>query len=272
MLMPSKHSCGAVRRNLAVAAIAIAASALVAGRVDATTLYTSPLTAPPLNSGNLVGQDGWVAHSGAGSLPIQVGGAGTTLVQGGGTREDANVALPAISAGQTYYFGFDAVVTGGSTTAYFAHFKDATTDFTVRTFVSPSTAGGNFVFGLSPDQGSPGVTWATGLNFGQTYRVVGAYTADTRLNRLWINPVSEASTFISATDPAAAAVAGFALRQGGGDSTQLISNLAVGTAFSDVVNPVPEPSATALAGLGVACAGVALRRGFGLKRRLAAAR
>lgn len=244
----------------AVAASLVASLALfTTSEARATTLYSSPLTAPPLNSGNLVGQDGWVAHSGGGSIPIQVGAAGTTLVQGSGSREDTNVPLTPISAGQTYYFGLDVVVNGGNTDVYFAHFKDAGTgtDFTTRTFVTPFQ-GSDFTFGLSAAGSAPDVAWATGLTFGETYRVVGSYTADTRLTRLWVDPVDEASTGISFTDPAAAAVAAFALRQAGGNSTQAVSNLAVGTTFTAVV---PEPSTVGLAiagGLGLA--GIAARR------------
>ena len=214
--------------------LALAGVLSVSNQVQASVLYSDPLTAPPLNAGNLVGQDGWTAHSGTANQ-IQVGASGVTLVQGSGSREDASVAFTPISAGQTYYFGFDVVVTGGNSNAYFAHFKDVANDFTVRTFVAPSTNGGDFSFGLSPDGSSPTNTWATGLTFGQTYRVVGAYAADTKLNRLWVNPTSEASTSLSAIDPAAAAVAAFALRQAGGNSTQLVSNLSVGTTWDSVM-------------------------------------
>jgi hypothetical protein len=241
-------------------AAALLAFATVSGaaEVRASTLYSSPLTAPPLASGNLVGQDGWVAHSGVGSVPIQVGAAGTTLAQGSGSREDANVPLAPIAAGQTYYFGLDVVVTGGNTNVYFAHFKDAGTgtDFTTRTFVTPFT-GSDFTFGLSAAGSAPDVTWATGLNFGETYRVIGAYTADTQVTRLWVNPLDESSTSISFTDPAPAAVAAFALRQANANSTQLVSNLAVGTSFTAVV---PEPSTVALAAAGLGLAGLAARR------------
>ena len=215
--------------------LALASVLSASNQVQASVLYSDPLTAPPLNAGNLVGQDGWTAHSGGGSVPIQVGASGVTLVQGSGSREDASVAFTPISAGQTYYFGFDVVVTGGNSNAYFAHFKDVATDFTVRTFVAPSTNGGDFSFGLSPDGSSPTNTWATGLTFGQTYRVVGAYSADTRLNRLWVDPTSEVSTSLSAIDPVAAAVAAFALRQTAGNSTQLVSNLSVGTTWDSVM-------------------------------------
>jgi hypothetical protein len=244
-----------VRLAFAASLVAVLAFS-ISSETQATTLYSSPLTAPPLTSGDLVGQDGWVAHSGTGALAIQVGASGATLAQGSGAREDANVSFTPIAAGQTYYFGFDVVVNGGDTNVYFAHFKDVGSDFTTRTFVTPF-AGSDFTFGLSPAGSAPDVTWATGLNFGESYRVIGSYTADTRLTRLWVNPLNELSTSISFTDPAAAAVSAFALRQAGGNSTQLISNLAVGTTFAAVV---PEPSTIALAAMGLSLAGVAARR------------
>jgi hypothetical protein len=230
----------------------------------AATLYSSPMTAPPLTSGNLVGQDGWTAHSGAGVVPIQVGSSGTLVDStAGGTREDANVAITPISAGETYYFGFDVTVNGTSgdtpTNVYFAHFKDTGTDFTVRTFIT-AFAGADFTFGLSPAGSAPDATWATGLTYGQTYRVVGAYNSDTLENRLWVDPLTEASTSLSATDSAANAVSGFALRQATANTSQLITNLAVGTSFNDVVSPVPEPSSIALAGCGIGLAGIAAYR------------
>jgi hypothetical protein len=240
---------------------------------QAATLYSSPMKAPPLTAGNLVGQDGWAAHSGGGSVPIQVGGTGTTVDStAGGTREDAYVGFTEIAAGQTYYFGFDIAVTGvtgvAPTNIYFAHFKDAVTiggDYTTRTFVAPFT-GADFTFGLSPAGSTPAATWATGLTYGETYRVVGSYSFDNRETRLWVDPVSEASTSLSAFDSSANPVAAFALRQGTANTSQLISNLVVGTSFNDVVTPVPDPSTLALAGLGIAVAGLAARR-----RRLAAA-
>ncbi len=228
---------------------------------QATVLYSSPMTAPPLTAGNLVGQDGWASHSGAGLIPIQVSGSGTLVdSNGGGTREDANVSFTPISAGQTYYFGFDCIVSGGATQVYFAHFKDAASDFTTRTFVTSSFVGGDFVFGVSPAGSSPNVTWPTGMLFGQSYKVVGSYNADTLECKLWVDPTSESSTSISAIDGAANAVSAFALRQATADNTQLITNLVVATSFSDIV-PVPEPSSMALGTIAAGLVGISwLRR------------
>ncbi len=244
----------------------IALAALLAGTIstaNATVLYESSMTAgvtppsPALTSGNLVGQDGWAAHSGTGSL-IQVGATGTTLVQGSGSREDANQAVTAIVAGQTYYYGFDVEVSGGDTDVYFAHFLNGATTFTTRAWVT-ADAGGDFTFALSSGN-SIGATWATPLTFGETYRVVGAYDFDSGTNRLWVDPVLETDTNLSVAGAASVAFDAFAFRQSSGDSQQLITNLAVGTTFADVV-PVPEPTSFALGGVGlVALAGIARAR------------
>ena len=228
-----------------------------ASTASADVLYSSSLTSPPLTAGNLVGQDGWGAHSGAGSVAVQVGSTGTTLVQGGGSREDVSRNFAAISAGQTYYFGFDVVVTGGTTNAYFAHFKDIGTDFTTRVFVTAPTSGGDFTFGLSPAGGAPEATWASDFAFGSTNRIIGSYSQGTNEVRLWVNATSETDPFLSLTDSAANAVSAFALRQAGGNSTQLVSNLVVSTTFQAAA--VPEPASMLL--LGVAgVGGLAFRR------------
>lgn len=251
-----------IARHLSLAC-SLCCTLFAAAQTSAATLYSSPMTAPPFTTGNLAGQDGWTAHSGTG-VPIQVGASGTVLDStASGSREDANVAFTPIASGETYYFGFDVAVSGTSgvtpTNVYFAHFKDSAFDFTTRTFIT-AFGGADFTFGLSPAGSSPDVTWAAGLSYGQTYRVVGSYANDTQETRLWVDPVTELSTSISALDSGVAAVEAFALRQATANTSQLITNLAVGTSFTDVVNPVPEPSSIALAGCGICLATAAYRR------------
>jgi len=227
--------------------LAVSAVAAVCGAAEAAVVYSSSMKAPPMNSGNLVGQDSWVAISGAGSTPIQVGASGTTLVQGSGTREDAGRSFTAISAGQTYYFGFDVTVTGGNTNVYFAHLGDGgTSNFAARVFITAS-AGSDFTFGLSGNSNTF-VTWGTGLSFGTSYRVVGSYTQGSNVTRLWVNPASESGTSITSTSSSSIAISSFGLRQASGNSSQLISNLAVATTF-DEVSLVPAPGAMALLGV-----------------------
>lgn len=217
-----------------------------ASPANADVLYSSSLTSPPLAAGNLAGQDGWANHSGTASF-VQVGATGTTLVHGAGSREDVSRSFAAISAGQTYYFGLDIVVTGGSDNVYFAHFKDASTDFTTRVFVTAPTSGGDFTFGLSPAASTPGATWASDFSFGSTNRIIGSYTQGTNEVRLWVNATDESDPFLTLTDAAPNAVSAFALRQAAGNSTQLVSNLVVATTFQAAA--VPEPSTAGFLGL-----------------------
>ena len=220
---------------------------IAASGANAAVVYSSALKAPPMTAGNLVGQDSWVATSGVGLTPIQVGASGTTLAQGVGSREDAGRSFTAIGAGETYYFGFDVTVTGGSTNVYFAHLGDGgTSNFAARVFVT-AFAGSNFTFGLSGNSNTV-TAWGSGLTFGTSYRVVGSYTQGTNVTSLWVNPTSESSTSITSTSSAAYTISSVNLRQSAGNSSQLVSNLAVATTFNEA-SGVPAPGAIALLGV-----------------------
>lgn len=230
--------------NVIRAAILMGLFALCLSSANATILYDSELTAPPLVAGNLVGQDGWANHSGTASF-IQVGATGTTVAHGSGSREDANVSFTPISSGEIYYFGFDASVSGGTTDVYFAHFKDAgTSNFVNRVFISAPNAGGDFTFGIGTGS-APSSEWASDFTFNSVNRIVGSYTQGTNEIRLWINPSDISDTSLSATAPATT-VSSFALRQAGGNSTQVVSNLIVATTFNEAAGIIPEPTTISL--------------------------
>ena len=94
--------------------------------------YETDFEDPPFTVGNLVGQDGWVNHSGSGSLIQVIAGQAVETVHGSGSREDASVSLGETAvAGTIFGFEFDVTVsgTGAATTTYFAHFKDGGTGF-----------------------------------------------------------------------------------------------------------------------------------------------
>ncbi len=225
---------------------AIVLSAALAA-VAATTAQASVLANETFtyNNGNLVGNGGWAAHSGAGSVPVQVTSGAAVLAQGSLTREDVNLGVTAIGAGQTYYAGFDLTNAGGNQTVYFAHFLQGASTFRGRVFITAGSSG-DFTVGLS-DTATLNQTWATGLTFGTTYRVVVSYDFDTGTNKLWVNPATESSTSLTATGTASTAVAGFALRQAAGNSVQTIDNLIVATSFAEAV---PTPGSAALLGIG----------------------
>lgn len=202
----------------------------------------------------------WVAHSGAGSVPVQVSN-GTISVQSGGSREDVNALIGGTYATETLYAGFDLTVGTGAISAngdYFFHFKDTGSNFRGRVFVTPATVSG-FKLGLDNDGGTASQTWTTDLNFGEEYRVVLAYDASTRLSTLWVDPENMASTNITDTVAASAmTVNSVAFRQGSNtNATQVIDNLVVALDFNTAA--IPEPS-TYAAILGLVVLGLAIIR------------
>lgn len=214
--------------------------------------------------GNLVGQGGWAAHSGAGNKPVQVSAGTITLEQSAGSGEDVNHDLGAtMGAGDKWFYSFDVSVSGSDSTVYFAHFL-AGTFYDGKLYVTPST-GPDFTFGLGSSSSSTAVNWASDLSFNHNYQVVLAYDYDSGDSTLWVDPTSEASTSITYDGSYSDAVTAMAFRQASpsSDNYQAIDNLVVATTFQEALTgvPVPEPATTALAALG----GLALI-GMGLKR------
>lgn len=207
--------------------------------------------------GNLVGQGGWTAHSGAGNKPIQVSSGAISLDQSSGSGEDVNTPFAAIGAGDVIYAGFDLTLASGQTVdpdangLYFAHFKDAAFGFRARVFATAPTGAGDFGIALDGDGSTPSATWGMDLSFDTTYRAVVSYDFDTGNTKLWLNAASEGDTSISDNaGTASTAVESFAFRQSNDyTGSQTIDNLRVATTFSEAAL-VPEPSSTALLGLG----------------------
>jgi hypothetical protein len=235
-------------RKTAIALLALGLTAAVAASpAGAVSLLSETFT---YANGDLTTVSGgnWAAHSGAGTLPVQVSGGAAVLVQGGGTREDVNRSFTAQSATATSYACFQVSVADpgvAATTVYFAHFKDTgTSAFAGRVFVVPSGAG--FTFGLSVSSSTVGVTWASALTYGQTYTVAVKYDAAAGSAQLWVDPTSELSTSISAAGGATGTlVSTYAFRQASGNTVQTIDNLQIGTSFEDTCpNPTPTNGTT----------------------------
>ncbi len=228
----------------------IIALAALAGSAHAALLASDTFS---YADGNLVGNGGWAAHSGAGNTPVQVSGGMMILNQGSGSREDVNLSAGGpIGAGQTWYASFDMKNTGGNGAVYFAHLLQGTSNFDARVFITAPTSGGDYTIGFS-SSGTIAATWATDLAFGTFNKIVIAFTSGTGAARLWINPVSEASTNLMVTSGFPNTLhEGIGFRQAAGDSTQMIDNLYLGTTFADVI-PAPGPTTLlALAGLAMA--------------------
>ena len=210
--------------------------------------------------GGLVGKDPpiggvWNAHSAGTAIPVA--GNAITLSQGAGSREDDNVPYEGgftLGAGGVLYAGYDLTVPDPGAAivdGYFAHFLTGTTLFDARVWMTAPTTSG-YRLAMSNDNSitdSDGEVRSTDLAFGTTYRIVTKYDFDGKSGKLWINPVTEASTSFSATDPGFSdASVAFAFRQAAGNTTQSIDNLYVSTSFQGALTgtEVPEPATAGL--------------------------
>jgi hypothetical protein len=127
---------------------------------------------------------------------------------------------------------------------YFAHFKNTgTSDFRAKIFSGTNNAAaGLFRLGIANSFNTVSVQFPTDLSLNTTYTVVTRYNVGTGTTTLWINPSSESSLSVSATDSAILAnIVTYAFRQTTGIGTMEIDDLKIGTSFSDVVDPSSSP-------------------------------
>jgi hypothetical protein len=165
-----------------------------------------------LTLGNLAGQNGWTAHSGAGTNPIKVTTPGLTyscyqdtttgnaITLQALSGEDCNKIFTAQSSGSVYASALINVTAATSSVGdYIFHLGTGTTTFTGKVFVRKNATTG-FDFGLSKLGNSTTTTAAAPVwtptgspySIGTTYLVVLKYTivAGTTNDRvdLFINP------------------------------------------------------------------------------------
>lgn len=199
----------------------------------------------------------WTTHSGTANPILISGNMVAGMSAGGGSREDSNRLLDTTYSTGLLFAGFDltlSITPVGS--AYFLHFKDATTSgFRARVFLSEPTATG-FRLGLENDGGdnAAALPVTSDLEVGSTYRVILGYDTAAGTSRLWVNNLSESSPTLEDTTAASPlTITALALRQGGSATATYtgldIDNLIVAT---DFVSVVPEPSTYALGLLGLA--------------------
>ncbi|MFK7911169.1 MAG: PEP-CTERM sorting domain-containing protein [Akkermansiaceae bacterium] len=202
--------------------------------------------------GNLVPNGGWTTHSGtAGQIQVSAGAITLTDSQ----SEDVNVPLGITLTTGSVYGAFDFTVTagavvGGTDFEYFASFGNGTADFTARVDVVAPTGGGDFTLGISGGSGTAQDTWGSDLTFSTTYRALIKYDRDSGIASLYVDPASEASASVSGTADTND-VTNFYFRESNSSANEtiVIDNLRVATTFSEAL-VVPEPSSTALLGLG----------------------
>ena len=224
-------------------------------------------------TGNLVGQNGWVAYSGTGSLPIQVVTTGLTYPCYWATTDQA-ILLPAVagedvqhpftsvSSGSVYASAMILVNAATSTLGdYFFNFGISTsgTTFNGKLFVRKDATSG-IDFGISRSGNATTTTagvpvWASGYSTGTTYLVVLKYTfvagtvANDRID-LYVNPdncgncVEPSSPTLSTTDNGlgfdAVSLSEIQVRQGtaGQVPNVIIDGIRVAQSWCDLPLPV----------------------------------
>jgi hypothetical protein len=215
----------------------------------------------------------WNYHSGGGTAATALNVvSGRAFINQNDTTSglgDANRLLsssfdPATDNTSVIYVGFTVNFaalpfnTGTSTAgSYFAHLKSsAANEFYARIGANTEgAAAGTFRLAVATEawaNGAGTVEFAQDLTLNTDYLVVMKYDLFTDRATLWVDPLNEASTSVVSTDAPGYAAGGvinaFAFRQGTSNSTGApgdiyIDNLAVGTAFGEVV---PEPSVGAM--------------------------
>jgi hypothetical protein len=239
---------------LAVACVLVLATSAAQADILVNENFTHP-------DGNLVGQVptpgpglAWAAHSSAGLNPVQVS-SGHIIINQASSSEDVNVDTGMVmGTGDLWYAAFDFSNTGGSSSAYFAHFLENASNFVSRIWVTAPAAGGDFRLAFSNDNSitdGDGEVFSADLTYGTTYRVVSSYDFTAQQGTLWIDPINESSPSMTATDPGYSdACFGYAFRQGGGGTQQIVDNLVVATTFDEALTGVPEPASFVLLGIG----------------------
>jgi hypothetical protein len=178
-------------------------------------------------------------------------------VMSGGLQEDVfagitNVIGAAFDTTNSYvlYSGFTANFSALPSVAgeYFAHFRDGNTSFRARIFASTANAAsGKFRLGIANQAGAVSAEVPIDLSLGTTYSVVTKYNVGSGVGTLWVNPQTEASSSVTATDTIGLSeITIYGLRQATGIGTNTLDNLKIGTSFSDVATIIAPPPAVSL--------------------------
>ncbi|HOC56728.1 MAG TPA: hypothetical protein PKI20_13985 [Verrucomicrobiota bacterium] len=140
------------------------------------------------------------------------------------------------------------VLPSGSGGGYFAHYKDlGTSNFRARIFAQTNgAAAGTFRLGIANGGNSASAVVPQDLSLGTTYTVYTRYNVSTAESTLWVNPNSEASGGVTATDlTTPVEIDKYCFRQTSGIGVVLVDDLLIGSAWSDVFT-APALSATTI--------------------------
>lgn len=195
--------------------------------------------------------DFWERHSGFTGQTQVVNG---KLLLVNSQSEDINAFLTnnpyAPSGGYVFYaryiVNFSALPTANGVGEYFAHFKEfGTSQFRARIFSTTNGApAGQFRIAIA-NGGFATTVFPFDMDINKPYVIISRYNVGTGESKLWINPASEASTSVSATDlTTTTTIYSYAFRQEPGIGSLSVDDIRIGTSFSDVftsVVPTAEP-------------------------------
>jgi len=193
----------------------------------------------------------WSQYSGTANQ--MVAGSGVVTIDGVNHSEDVEAPLigapyPTNSATVLYskfYINYSTLP--GTLGSYISYFTDgSTSNFVCRVWAfTNGAAAGDYRVGItiSTNQSTLAVPFPQDLVPGSNYLVVSRLVLSTMASTLWVNPVSESSSSVTANDTnwtAATQFSDFDLRESTADEGILTySNLVVGTTFNDVIGVTP---------------------------------
>lgn len=237
------------------------------GSVPQFSITTSGAPGLPLTenfnyaTGSNLTSNGWVAHSSAGNLPIQVNatpltytgyinsGSGKSALltaPGSASAEDVNRLFSSVTSNSLYASFMVNVSSATTDSVYFFHLgpENSTTAFFGKVFVR-NNGSDNISFGVAKNQNSAVVFSPFSYSLNTTYLIVLKYTFNTGSTtddevKLWINPVldgTEPTSDITQTDDSTDPLKldFFALRQANNGPGLTIGGIRISTSWVPVI-------------------------------------
>lgn len=223
------------------------------------------LTADPLNV-----VSGAVTILAGNNEDMQLDFSGSDLTTGtiyaGFTLNVSDGSVSSTTGTLSTIFGFrEGTATSGSYQLGFGLFRP---NGTAQTNGALETSTSQFQFGIGGGTSltNGGTRWGSVSTYDTDYRIVVGWDLDTDEARLWIDPITQSSTSVTATG-LAGGTRGIYIRQGSGThGSSALSDLQVSTDFNTAaaISAVPEPSSFA-ALLGLSALGLVATRRRGRK-------
>jgi hypothetical protein len=234
---------------------------LVVGLALSTTAWGQLITFDNFNypDNDLLTNNGWTAHSGAGTAPVAVGVSNgltysgysglsgvTGAIEGNAaklvnTGEDVSKLFTTVSSGTIYYSFLTNVTTG--TAGYFLHLGSSATNFAARVFVKPSATSGKINFGISNTSTASYSATPTDFNTSTTYLIIVKYDVSTTGSAsIWIKtsgvPVTEVDAGTpehTTTGTGQATIERICLRQYSATQSMVVDGIRIGQSWASIL-------------------------------------